>query len=58
MIELSKEERALIEMVRKYGIWVDFSVEKRPTKDHPNGIITRVVVIQSIKIDDAVAKLN
>lgn len=49
---LNEGELRLIQVIRNSGKFCDFTVEKRPTHEFPDGEIARVVVSESIKITD------
>lgn len=51
MTQLNKDEQFVIEEMRKYkGDYATFRVEKRPTKEHPDGVLVRIVAEKGLTI--------
>lgn len=46
-MELRKDEIAVINSMRRNSGYVDFTVEKRPTRENPDGELVRVVIEKS-----------
>jgi hypothetical protein len=50
-LQLTQEEELVVIFMRKYGPYVDFTVEKRPCVEFPEGKITRIVTSLSNIVD-------
>lgn len=49
MIELTEKEQRVIELLRSYEPYVNFHIEKRPSKeDKSKGELTRITIEESI----------
>ena len=53
-MELRKDEEKLILLIRHSKKYATFRVEKRPTKEYPDGELQRVVVEDSYLLPDIV----
>lgn len=57
-IVLKNDELAVIKFMREHGPHVDFTVEKRPDKENPDGKIVRVVMSQSILVGNMIGNFD
>ena len=44
LIVLKPDELAIIETMRKHGPYASFTVEKKPSKENPDGELVRIVI--------------
>lgn len=52
-LKLTQEEELVIIFMRKYGPYADFTIEKRPNLENPDGKISRIVTTLSNIVDKA-----
>lgn len=50
-VELTKDEKFVIEQMRKYGPYAEFFIEKKPEADRKEGKLVRIKATQAIKLD-------